>query len=58
MPTCSKCGVTKATVEMRRSPKKGKEGETLWLCKLTQPCKERRRLTRIHGKAAKRASQI
>ena len=43
MPACKECGITQATVEMRRSPKKGPSGETLYLCKETLPCKARAR---------------
>lgn len=57
MPICSKCGVMQASVEMRRSPKKGSEGEQLWLCKGADRCNARRRETRVHEKAKARASQ-
>lgn len=56
MPECSKCGITQVSAEMRRSPKKDAEGRSLWLCKLTQPCKERRKQRRIHERAQKRAA--
>lgn len=42
MPTCIRCGITQATVEMRRSPKKDKNGEPLYLCKQQDACKQRR----------------
>lgn len=51
MPTCSKCGITQATVEMRRSPKKGEGGATVWLCKDHDPCKARRKEARRREKA-------
>jgi hypothetical protein len=50
MPTCAKCGVMQATIEMRRSPKKDESGADVWLCKSQGPCKQRR--------AAQRANQI
>lgn len=37
MPTCNKCGVMKATAEMRRSPKSG------FLCKDKIACNRRRK---------------
>jgi hypothetical protein len=55
MPTCSRCGVMKATAEMRRSPKKGESGATLWMCKDRRPCATRRAELRIHEKARKRS---
>jgi hypothetical protein len=48
MPTCTKCGITQATVEMRRSPKKDAYGMSQWLCKQTEPCKQRRIAARAH----------
>lgn len=55
MPTCMRCGITQATVEMRRSPKKADDGSTLWLCKSIFPCKARRKEARLHEKARKRS---
>lgn len=57
MPTCYRCGVTQATAEMRRSPKKTKAGEQLWLCKEALRCLSRRKEARVHARAAKRANQ-
>lgn len=45
----------KATAEMRRSPKKGESGATLWMCKDRRPCATRRAELRIHEKARKRS---
>lgn len=42
MPTCTQCGVTQVTIEMRRSPKKEPDGTQLWLCKDKDACKQRR----------------
>lgn len=57
MPTCSKCGKTEATVEMRRSPKRTQSGDTIWLCKERDLCKARRkanrRLLRIEKKGVR-----
>lgn len=47
MPTCERCGITQATVEMRRKPK---SGGMEWFCKDRDECKQRR--------AAARAQQI
>lgn len=52
MPTCSKCGITQATVEMRRSPKKTPSGETIWLCKEQDPCKVRIKANRLLAKVS------
>jgi len=57
MPICSRCGVMQATVEMRRSPKKTRSGEALWLCKGRTLCMRRVKEARIHEKARARASQ-
>lgn len=48
MPTCTKCGAMKATVEMRKSPKKADDGQTIWMCKDTGPCAQRRIAERAH----------
>lgn len=56
MPTCSRCGLMQATVEMRRSPKKTRSGETIWLCKGLTLCMRRVKEARIQEKARKRAA--
>lgn len=50
VPTCIRCGITQATVEMRRSPKKGDDGAPLYLCKDQAACQQRR--------GARRANRI
>lgn len=56
MPICSRCGRMDATVELRRSPKKAKDGGTLWLCKERLLCSARRREARKHERALKKAA--
>lgn len=41
MPVCDRCGITQATIEMRRSPKK-ENGDQIWFCKNKEACKQRR----------------
>jgi hypothetical protein len=56
MPTCRKCGITQASAEMRRSPKKGPKGELLWLCKEALACAARRKELRKKARALARAA--
>ena len=52
MPTCKKCGVTQATVEMRRSPKAG------WLCKEIDHCKARVKDARARARVQKKTERM
>lgn len=54
MPTCRKCGITQATVEMRRSPKEGGG----WLCKEFDRCKARVKEARARARAAKKRERM
>lgn len=57
MPTCTKCGVMKATVEMRKSPKKDDDGFTVWMCKEDGPCKQRRGAARANTIATQKGKR-
>ena len=52
MPECKECGITQATVEMRRSPKEG------WLCKEKSDCKKRKKERKARLRAQKKTERM
>jgi hypothetical protein len=52
MPECKTCGITQATVEMRRSPTDG------WLCKEKADCKKRVKEQRARARAQKKTERM